>query len=110
LEGGRLIRQARAVGADLQHGRTPIDQPTADNARHAPARNEAAEVKLPTLRKNAQNSGQLVKPCADLWPEAPDEPPTDSSGDPGRGRAHCADRSAAGIWRCQVCRSFGSAP
>src|SRR5439155_14319397 len=78
VECGRLVRQACAVGTDLQHGRIPSGHPAPDNDRHAPTRNERVELQLPTLRKIAQNGGQLVKPWTDLGPEPRREPPANS--------------------------------
>ena len=88
LERGSLVRHARPVWADLQDGPTPGAQPAPDNDRHAPARNEGVEVHLPTLRKNAQGGGQLVKPRADFVSEPSSETSTDFIVDPGSGRAH----------------------
>jgi hypothetical protein len=87
VERCRLVRQARAVGADLQYGRTPIGHPAPDNDRHAPARNERVKVHLPMLRKSTQNGRQLVQPCTDFGSEPRGQTATGSIVDPGR-RAH----------------------
>jgi hypothetical protein len=87
VERGRLVRQARAIGAHLQDSRTPIRHPAPDDNRHAPARNEGVELYLPTLSKSAQNAGQLIEPRADLDSEPRRETPTDSIVDPWR-QAH----------------------
>jgi hypothetical protein len=83
----RLVRQACGVGADLQHGRTPIGHPAPEDNGHVPAGNERVELHLPTLRKSAQNGRQLVQPCADFGSEPRGETPTGSIVDPGQ-RAH----------------------
>jgi hypothetical protein len=58
-----------------------IGQPTANDDRHAPARDERAELDLPTLRKSGQNGWQLVEPRVDLVSKPSNETATNSSVD-----------------------------
>jgi hypothetical protein len=80
FECGGLVHQAGAVRADLQDGATPVGHPTADDDRHAAARDERAQLDLPTLRESAQNGRQLFEPSFDLG-EPRNETATDCSVD-----------------------------
>jgi hypothetical protein len=59
-----LVRNARAVRADLEHGRAAIGD-TADDGGHAPALDEVAPLEVPALGEPPQHGGQLVEPGVD---------------------------------------------